>query len=148
VAQTGRLARWAGGLSIGAAAAHGGVSVEHFAEWWGYGLFFVVAATAQMVLGLALLTNAVNPKDAGPSWRGMWSTMVWAGIIGNLAIILLYTVTRTVGIPFFGPQSGAVEEVSGIDAITGVMEMVTVVILARMLQRGPEHLAAAGSPPT
>jgi hypothetical protein len=32
---------------------------------------------------------------------------------------------------------------SGIDAITGIMELVTVILLARMLQRGPDDLAAA-----
>ncbi|HUR62375.1 MAG TPA: hypothetical protein VM286_08455 [Candidatus Thermoplasmatota archaeon] len=133
-----RLTRWAGGLSIAAAALHGGVSVEHFEEWWGYGVFFLVSAAAQMVLGLALLTNAVNPKDAGESWRGLWRAMVCAGIVGNVLILLLYVVTRTLGIPFFGPGVGDVEAVAGIDAITGVLEVATVVILVWMLKQGPD----------
>jgi hypothetical protein len=131
------LARWAGGLSVAAAAAHGSVSPEHFSEWWGYGLFFVVAATAQMVLGLALLTDAVNPRDGGPRWRTWWHALLWCGVVGNLLILALYAVTRTVGIPFFGPEAGVVEEVAGIDVVTSLLEVATVGLLAMLLRREP-----------
>lgn len=137
-----RLAKWTGSLSLAAGAIHGGVSVEHFAEWWGYGVFFVAAATCQMVLGLALLTNAVNPKDAGASWRRLWGLMVWLGIVGNLLIVGLYAVTRTTGIPFLGPDAGKVEELSGIDVVTTLLEVVTVVLLALMVRKGPGEVEA------
>jgi hypothetical protein len=131
------LSRWAGGLSIAAGAVHGVVSPGHFAEWWGYGLFFVVAATAQLVLGLALLTDAVNPRDGGPGWRSMWRGMVWAGIAGNLLILALYAVTRTVGIPFFGPEAGRIEEVGVLDVVSGACEVAIVALLAVQARQGP-----------
>jgi hypothetical protein len=131
------LVRWAGGLSVAAGAAHGSVSAEHFREWWGYGVFFILATTAQMVLGLALLTNAVNPRDSGRSWRTLWLTMLWCGIVGNLLILGLYLVTRTVGIPWFGPGAGSIEEIGLVDVVTGVFEAATVALLAILVSRTP-----------
>ncbi|CAA9448537.1 MAG: hypothetical protein AVDCRST_MAG02-653 [uncultured Rubrobacteraceae bacterium] len=39
--------RVAAGLSLVAALAHVWAMPEHFAEWWGYGGFFLVVAVAQ-----------------------------------------------------------------------------------------------------
>jgi hypothetical protein len=138
----GRL-RWAGALSLAAGAVHGGVAPEHFAEWWGYGLFFVVAATAQAVLGLALLTDAVNPRDSGPGWRRLQRAMLWAGVVGNLLILALYTVTRTVGIPFLGPGAGTIEEIGLPDVASLAFEVATVALLALALRRPREAAATA-----
>jgi hypothetical protein len=133
---------WAGGLSLAAGAVHGVVAPGHFAEWWGYGLFFVAATLAQMVLGLALLTDAVNPPDAGPSWVSLWRGMVWAGIVGNLLIIALYAVTRTVGIPLLGPEAGRVEPVGFLDVVSLVCEVAVIALLAAEARRGPPVLPA------
>src|SRR5262245_26076297 len=78
----------AAALSLVAAGIHLWVMPEHFAEWWGYGVFFLVAAAAQALFAAALL-------------RAPSLALLRLGIIGNLAIIALWTVTRTVGIPFF-----------------------------------------------
>jgi hypothetical protein len=42
----------------------------------------------------------------------LWPTRIvlLGGIAGNLAIVVLYLLTRTVGIPFFGPETGEVED--------------------------------------
>lgn len=45
----------AGALSLVAALAHLWVTPEHFEEWWGYGVFFLVAALVQGLYGAALL---------------------------------------------------------------------------------------------
>jgi hypothetical protein len=66
---------------------------EHFEEWWGYGLFFLIVTIAQALYAVILLR-----------WPGQG--LLLAGIAGNSAIILLYLLTRTVGIPFFGPGRG------------------------------------------
>jgi hypothetical protein len=87
-------------LSLLAGLIHLWVVPEHFEEWWGYGTFFLVAAAAQMAY-LPLLIRWPN------------RAVLVLGIAGNSAIVLLYLLTRAVGIPFFGPQAGEVEEVGG-----------------------------------
>src|SRR5438128_12033347 len=94
-----RLERWAAAAMLGSGAVHGLLVRSHLREWWGYGVFFLVAGTAQVVLALALLTDAVNPRDTGERWRVAKTWMYALGIAGNLALVALYAVTRTVGIP-------------------------------------------------
>jgi hypothetical protein len=73
---------------------------------------------------------------------------VIAGIVGNSAIILLYLVTRTIGIPFFGPEAGEIEEVSLLDVGATVAEAMLVValgvLLLRQLSRQDMALALLG----
>lgn len=57
------------------------------------------------------------------------------GIVGNLAIIVLYLLTRTARIPFFGPQAGEVEGVGPLDISASVSEVALVAVLAA-LSRG------------
>ena len=58
-----------------------------------------------------------------------------AGIVGNSAIILLYLVARTVGIPFFGPDAGEIEEVGLLDVGATMVEAMLVVALGALLLR-------------
>ena len=95
---------------------------EHFEEWWGYGLFFLIATIAQALYAAILL-----------HWPGQ--KLMIAGIVGNSAIILLYLVTRTVGIPFFGPGAGEIEEVGLLDVGATVAEAALVVALGALLLR-------------
>ncbi len=83
---------------------------EHFEEWWGYGAFFLVAALAQ-VLYIPLVL--------------VWPTRIvlLLGIGGNLTIVALYLLTRTVGIPLFGPGVGEVEGVGFIDLCATASEV-------------------------
>ena len=74
----------AAALSLFAALIHLWVMPEHFTEWWGYGLFFLVAAVAQVVYVPLLLR-----------WPNR--SVLLVGIAGNLAIVVLYLLTRTVG---------------------------------------------------
>jgi hypothetical protein len=55
-----------------------------------------------------------------------------AGIVGNLAIIAVYLITRTVGIPFFGPHAGKVEDIGVIDLASVVSEMALVATLVAL----------------
>lgn len=130
-----RLEVAAGILFLVAAGAHGFVAPEHFKEWWGYGLFFLFAGALQAVWGLALLTRAINPKDSGAHWHRMTTGFYVLGILGNLFTIVLYVVTRTYGIPFFGTEAGVVETVAPIDVATKTAEAVTVALLAILLLR-------------
>lgn len=110
----------AAALSLLAASIHLWVTPEHFEEWWGYGVFFLAAAIAQGAYGGALLCW---PRRA----------LLLLGIGGNLSIVVLYLVTRAVGIPFFGPEAGEVEATEATDLCATTSELALVVALGAML---------------
>lgn len=130
-----RLECWAGFFFFIAAAAHGFLSPAHFEEWWGYGIFFAVAGVIQAVWGLALFTHAINPKDSGAKWRPLTTGLYVLGILGNLFTMILYVVSRTYGVPFFGPEAGVVEAVAPVDVVTKAAEGAAVILLAILLKR-------------
>ena len=103
-------------LSLFAALVHLAVTPEHLAEWWGYGAFFLIAAVAQFLYAPLLLRR--------PSRR-----VLLAGVLGNSAIVLLYLVTRTLGVPLFGPEAGEIEAVGALDACATLSEVVLAGIL-------------------
>jgi hypothetical protein len=112
----------AAALSLLAALIHLWVTPEHLEEWWGYGAFFLIAALAQGLYGAALLRWPSRP-------------LLLLGIGGNLAIIALYVVTRTAGIPLFGPHAGEVEAVGIIDLCATTSELGIVIALGTVLLR-------------
>ncbi len=114
---------YAAALSLAAALIHLWVMPEHFEEWWGYGTFFLVSALPQ-VLYVPLLLR--------------WPTrmILLPGVSGNLAIVLLYILTRTVGIPLFGPHAGEVEGVGFVDVCATTSELGIVAVLGAVLLRG------------
>jgi hypothetical protein len=110
-------------LSLMAGLVHLWVTPEHFEEWWGYGAFFLVAAVAQ-VLYVPLLIRWPN------------RTVLLLGIVGNSAIVLLYLLTRVVGIPLFGPEAGEIEGVGIIDVCATMSEAAIVVALGGLVLMG------------
>ena len=108
-------------LSLVAGLIHAWAMPGHYREWWGYGAFFLVVAIAQVFLSDALLYR--------PRRR-----LFLAGVVGNLAVITIYVVTRTVGVPFFGPHAGEVEAMGAIDLLSIVVELVLVIALAVLLR--------------
>jgi hypothetical protein len=111
-------------FSLLAAAIHLWVMPEHLQEWWGYGAFFLASAVAQGAYGVALLR------------RPRRSSLLLLGVGGNLPIVVLYLLTRTVGIPFFGPHAGEVEGVGVADLSATAAELALVVALGAVLLRG------------
>jgi hypothetical protein len=97
----------------------------YFAQWLGYGAVFFVASVAQFSYAAVL---AVNPPNR---------IILRAGIAGNAAIIIIWAITRTVGIPFFGPQAGQVEPVGLPDLISKAVEVTVIVHLVILLGRFP-----------
>ena len=118
--------RWllytAAGFSALAGIIHAYFMPEHFEEWIGYGLFFMVATVCQVLLALVLLAHTPPRRD-----------VLWAGILGNAAIIGLWIVTRTVGIPV-GPMSGEIEMVGVLDLTSKIAEMAVILCLAALLR--------------
>jgi hypothetical protein len=115
-------------LSLVAALIHAWVMPEHFREWWGYGIFFLIVALAQWFYTLALLR-----------WPRRRTFLI--GIIGNLAIIGLYIVTRTAGIPLFGPHAGEVEDIGLVDFTSKLAELALVISLVALMAIGGSTLS-------
>jgi len=121
----------AAGLSAGAGVIHLMVTPEHIDHWIGYGLFFLVAAAAQ--LGYSALLALKPSREA-----------LLAGVIGNGLILGLYLVTRTVGIPYFGPEAWVVEPVGIVDALSKVIEIALIACLLVLLRLQPASGTTAG----
>ena len=113
----------AAALSLVAALIHLWVMPEHFREWWGYGAFFLASALAQVLYVPLLL---------GRPSRGI----LLLGVGGNLAIVSLYLLTRTVGIPLFGPHAGEVEGAGFMDLCATTSELGIAAALGALLLRG------------
>lgn len=131
------LEKSAGALSIAAGFIHSVVAPAHLEEWWGYGLFFIVAAAFQILFGLALVTHAINPTEFGPGAERARRILFILGVVVNIGIIALYVVSRTSGIPWFGPEAGDVEEIGLLDLAAGVFEIGVIVFVALLLPRTP-----------
>jgi len=70
-------------------------------------------------------------------WPG-WKLLLLAGGIGNLAIIGMWAVSRTVGIPL-GPETGEVEGIGALDLVCTASEatlVVVMVVLLNLYRRG------------
>jgi hypothetical protein len=109
-------------LSLLAGLIHLWVMPEHFEEWWGYGTFFLVTAAVQVLYAPLVL---------------VWPTrmVLLLGISGNLAIVGMYLLTRTVGIPLLGPGAGEVEGFGLVDVCATASEVGIAVALGAALLR-------------
>lgn len=123
-----RLLWPAAGLSFVAGTMHWLVSPEYLSQWWGYGYFFIVAGVLQMAYAFAifLLPWVYPPESQKPS---VMRDIYLLGVAGNAAIILLYLITRTLGVPFVGPAANVVLPVTARGAITTGAELILVALL-------------------
>ncbi len=112
----------AAALSLIAGLMHVWVMPEHFAEWWGYGLFFLISAVAQGLYAALLLS------------RRPGKVLLLSGLIGNLAVVILFVATHTAGVPFFGPHAWEVEEFSALGAAATAAELALIVVLVSLLE--------------
>ena len=101
----------ASAAAAGSALVHFAVAPEHFGEWRGFGLFFVLCAEVQ--LGWALLLGRTH----GPR-------MLSLGLTGSLLLVGLWVLSRTSGLPF-GPDPGVAEEVGIPDLVSVALELLT-----------------------
>jgi len=127
---------------VGAALIHAVAVDEHLREWWGYGLFFLFASLAQMFYAVLLLLRPwrrTPPRADEAAWE---RRALWAGIIGNAFLVLLYVVSRTVGVPWFGPAEGRVEEVSALGVVSKLFELALIGVLVALL-RSPDAPSAS-----
>jgi len=119
---------------------HGLIAPEHFREWWGYGVFFAVATVAMLGLGLALLTDAIDPRYFPGDVIRFRRLLYTTGLVGVVLLVAMYVVSRTFGIPL-GPGAGLVEPIGGLDIVAKVAELLAalglVVLIARSWDGSP-----------
>ena len=108
-------------LSLGCSGLHAWVCPEHFREWVVYGIFFLCASTLQATWSILIL---VRPS----------ATLLLAGVAGNAAVVVTYTVSRAVGIPF-GPDAFHPETVNAIGLAATTCELAAEALAAYLLIR-------------
>jgi hypothetical protein len=96
----------AGCCAIIAGAIHALVAPAHFAESWYAGTFFVALAVGQVALAMAL------------RWRLPVFVLVSA-VLGHLAVMVLYVVSRTIDLPFV-PLHINGQHLSHLPAVRGI----------------------------
>jgi hypothetical protein len=100
------------GLSAGAAVIHFAAAPGHFAEIGALAIGFLASGAFQAVWAIACL--------AGPSSR-----TTATGIVVNLAIVVAWVYTRTVGLPI-GEMAGSPEPIGFPDAASVAFELLLV----------------------
>lgn len=103
-----RLIRWAAWLSVVALIAHAIDAPDHLTEWWGYSTFFVIVGAFQFFLGLAMFIQPWKYDEDGrvrSNADRFGRAYYRLGIILTASVIVLYAVSRTAGMPFFGPDA-------------------------------------------
>jgi hypothetical protein len=119
-------------LSAAGAAIHSAVSAEHFDEAFIYGVFFVAASTSQA--GWAVLV-VYRPTR----------TLLVVGAVANAATIILWALTRTVGLPI-GPEPWHAEAIGTLDLIATLLELAIVLGAATLLARRSRRSARLAVP--
>ncbi|GBC87269.1 hypothetical protein HRbin12_01272 [bacterium HR12] len=132
-------------LSIAAGLIHSANVREHLEEWWGYGVFFLLAAVVQIGYGIVFLVRPWRWDERGGVRTDAGAVghadrrFVLIGIGLNAPLIALWAVTRTVGIPFLGPEAGEVEPITGVSVLTKLLE-------AGLIVSGVWYLRATRAP--
>lgn len=128
-----RIVFAAAALSALTGAIHLVAAPEHLKEWWGYGVFFITAGALQLLFAYAL----VRWPRRFPPFPRRW--ILGLGIAANVALIVFYVYTRTVGVPL-GPERGEIEKVKPIDTVAKTAEaalVLSLLLLASARRRTP-----------
>ncbi|WP_156971400.1 hypothetical protein [Knoellia sinensis] len=102
-ARAGTWTRWSIALaSTLAGAIHLGVAPAYYREWWVFGVFFIVLGLFQVGFAEVILRRVSVP-------------LVVVGITTNLMVVLIYLMTRTVGIPLGASRGSPAAGGSGVE---------------------------------
>lgn len=110
----------AAAASFCAALVHGSVIATHLREWWLFGAFFIVVTPLQVAWAVLVVRR---PNDR---------RLLLAGAAGNLAIVLIWTFSRIVGLPF-GPETFEPEAVGLKDLLATYCELAVAMLVTLLL---------------
>jgi hypothetical protein len=105
--------RVAAAASVLAGVTHFAAVPDHRAEWWLAALLFTVVGAFQIIWGAA----ALNEHR---------SAVLQSAVVVNAVAILVWLVSRTVGLPF-GPESGQAESVDVLSVACVLAELAVIV---------------------
>lgn len=113
--------------SLAAAGIHFAVMGEHFSEYMVFGIFFAVVAWLQALWAMGVVMT--------PSRR-----LLVAGAVGNAVVVLVWVISRTIGLPI-GPEAGMAEPATFVDVLSTILELFVVAgALIVVIQRQPMEL--------
>ncbi len=143
--ETGRLLQWAAALSLGTVIAHAIDTPDHLTEWWGYATFFVLVSALQFFLGVLLLLqpwryDAEGRPREDPARYGR--RFYKFGIVLSAAVIIFYIITRTVGLPFLGPDA-RVEPITPLSLVPPLENIPLLYCLIALVRRTGVQAASA-----
>ena len=99
--------------SAGASAIHAAVCPAHFREATAFGVFFLLAAALQAAWAVLIL-------------RQPGRALLTLGAIGNLVVVGLWTMSRTVGVPI-GPEVWRPEAITVADSLATTLELAIII---------------------
>jgi len=108
-------------LTLGAAAIHFAAAPGHFSEYLPYGIFFILLGAAQVAHAVGLIVK--------PSRR-----LYALALLGTLAVIGLWLMSRTTGLPI-APQPWRPEEIAFPDFAATLLEAIACVLFVFRVRR-------------
>jgi hypothetical protein len=108
-------------LSAASASIHAAICPEHLREWVPLGVAFMLASAAQAGWALLILLRPSRPA------------LGWA-LLGNTAVVLVYVVSRTSGLPV-GPEAFRPESLTALGIAATGCELAIVAVAAQILHR-------------
>ena len=116
------------GLAATAGLIHLVATVEHVGADWELVVFFTLVGAAQLGVAWRIYQDAVGAR------------LLKLAALGNLAVALLWVLSRTTGIPV-GPEAGEVSAVGVGDTIATLLELAFAAIAGLVLWRGAQRVA-------
>ena len=108
------------GLALGAGMIHVAAAVDHLNHYWLHGVFFAVLAAGQLALSVGL-------------YRSTRTHPLVIAIVTSLAVVMLWVLTRTSGLPV-GPEPWHAEPVGPLDAVATADELLLALLAALQLR--------------
>jgi hypothetical protein len=112
----------AGLLVFASSVIHSVVIADHFEEYWLFGTFFAVVTLTQAVWVMLVYQEPLNQR------------VLVAGAVGNALLVVVWAVSRTVGVPF-GPEPWSPEAIGAIDLLSKADELAAVLLVWAVLAR-------------
>ncbi len=110
----------AAALAVAAGVIHAVAMVDHFDHYWLYGVFFLVVTYAQVLWGIWVYRHAPNPR------------VLVAGGVGSLAVVAVWVVSRTVGVPV-GPETWDPERIGAMDIMATLDQLVLAALVVALV---------------
>ncbi|MEY2514141.1 MAG: hypothetical protein QOJ89_1499 [bacterium] len=108
-------------LVLASSLIHAAMIAPHFDEYWLFGTCFALAAVGQALWVARVYSDRLNRR------------LLLAGAAGNAALVVVWALSRTVGMPL-GPRPWQAEAVSWVDVLSTLDELSAVILVGVALK--------------